>query len=85
MDTQATNSELSAFGEFIQSLNVSGKSMTADDAVVAFREYQEQLAQFKKELQPALDELDAGLGTELNMREIYERVKKQLADEGITD
>ena len=85
MDPLATGSELPAFGEFIHLQNVKGKSMTADEAVVAFREYEEQIAQFKEELQPSIDEFDAGLGTELNMREIYERVKQQLADEGITD
>lgn len=85
MDTPVTNNELPDFSKFIQRLNGRGESMTADETVVVFRRYQEQLAQLKAELQPAIDELDAGLGKELDMDSIIERVTNALAREGITD
>lgn len=85
MEAHSTGSELPAFGQFIQTLHVKGHSMTADEAVVAFRKYQDQLVHLKKELQPAREELNAGCGAELDLRSIYESVKQQLAEEGITD
>ncbi len=85
MDPVTTSGELPAFGEFVQLLTGQGKSMTAEEAVVAFRRYQEQLAQFKKETQPAVDAFDAGLGSELDIYQILEQAKQQLADEGIAD
>ncbi len=59
--------------------------MTADEAVVAFRHYQRQLAQFKRDVQPAVDELDAGKATELDVSSIISEGRKILSDEGSTD
>jgi len=85
MAASVGNSELPAFGEFIQRLSGRGECMTADEAVVAFRHYQRQLAQFKRDVQPAVDELDAGKATELDVSSIISEGRKILSDEGSTD
>ncbi|MGY8770234.1 MAG: hypothetical protein ACKVH8_17595 [Pirellulales bacterium] len=85
MDTPVTNNELPDFSQFVQRLDGRGENMSADQSVVAFRHYQQQLAQLKAEIQPAIDELDAGLGKELDMNSIIDRVKSDLAKEGIVD
>ncbi len=58
--------------------------MTVDEAVLAFRECQQQLARLKEELRPAIDECNAGHTTEMNVPELLESVEQQLAKEGIT-
>lgn len=82
MNPQIASNELPALGQFIDGLIANGSTMTADQAFVAFREYQQQLDGLRQQLQPALDELDAGGGEELDLRGIFEKVKQQLADEG---
>ncbi|PHS00478.1 MAG: hypothetical protein COA78_23800 [Blastopirellula sp.] len=85
MSIHVTKNELPDFSKFVQQLEDRGESMTVDQTVIAYRRYQTQLAQLRAELQAAADDLDAGLGTDLDMDSIIKEGRKILADEGITD
>ncbi|MGY8768756.1 MAG: hypothetical protein ACKVH8_10075 [Pirellulales bacterium] len=85
MSIDVTNNELPDFSKFVQQLENRGESMTVDQTVTAYRRYQTQLAKLRAELQSAADDLDAGLGTDLDMDSIIKQAKKALAKEGITD
>ena len=58
-----------------------------DKAIAVLEEQEERLARqrefFEREIKPALDSLDRGEGTRLNMDEIIAEANQQLDDKGV--
>lgn len=85
MEQNITDSVLQDFARFIERLNCRGESMTAEEATQAYRKQEKQLFQFRQEIQPALEQLEENLGTNLDIGKIITDGRKILAGEGITD
>lgn len=85
MDLQANTNELTAFSVLVGHLAAQGEQLSREEATQAFREKQDQLARLKTELQPSIEELEAGGGKDLDLDGIWSSVKQQLASEGIND
>ena len=80
------SSELVAFHAFLGKLLESkDRSLTPEKSVEEFRNYQNQLAQFRRDIQPALEELDRGEGNELDFRQVEKEVLDRLSQEGIAE
>ena len=78
--------DLDAFNQFAKlHLSQAQNGLTLEEGLAAFRAYQDELARFKKETQPALDELDASGGSELDIEKIIAEGRKRLTEEGITN
>jgi hypothetical protein len=80
----ATN-ELAAFHEFVGAQVNRAAQLTPEEAVEAFRVYQNDLARFHKESRAAAEEIENGLTTPLDVAALKRRVREQLAARGITE
>ena len=81
-----TPNEFHDFNQFVvERLSVTGADLSLEESVAAFRAYQAEIDRCRKAIQPAIDELDAGGGSELDIQSIIARGKAMLASEGITD
>ena len=82
--------DLVAFNRFVEEQLGSndpplsnGTPLSLEEGLAVFRTYQEELARFHQEIQPAIDELNAGDGTVLDMEAIIAEGRRRLAEEGI--
>ena len=69
----------------VEHLSVTDADLSLDESVAAFRAYQAEIDHCRKVIQPAIDELNAGGGSELDIQSIIARGKAMLASEGITE
>jgi hypothetical protein len=85
MDVAAV-SDLAAFHEFVATqLERNAPPITPEEAVEAFRAYQRDLTKFKRESQAAMDEVEQGRTKPLDALALKDRVRQQLAEQGIKD
>ena len=81
-----TQTELEAFHKFIGELLKKGKrKLPAEESLVAFREYQQELERLRKEIRPALERSLFGESKPFDPEDIIRRAKERLAEKGITD
>ena len=81
MSTEIDN-ELEAFHRFIgERLENGGSSMTADEALQAFRTYQRDVERLRQHVRKS----DGDDGKPLDDDALKERVRKRLAEQGVTD
>jgi hypothetical protein len=66
-------------------MSIERDQLDFEEGTVRAREYAEQLARCRAELKPALAELDADGGTDLDIEEIIEKGREILASEGVVD
>ena len=60
-------------------------TLTPEESVAEFREYQKQLQRLRNELRPALEEHQRGEGSEIDISDIMERNRQRLANQGIIE
>ncbi len=78
--------DLEAFNQFAREHLIGEQSgLSLEEGLSAYRGYQESLDRFKSDIQPALDELDSGRGTLLDIEQIIAEGRRRLAAEGIVD
>jgi hypothetical protein len=85
MSTNTPN-EYFDFNQFVvERLSTSGSDLSLEESVAAFRAYQAELSSCRQALKPAIEELDSGGGSQLDMKSIIARGKAMLANEGIAE
>lgn len=85
MSANNTQNEYLDFNQFVvERLSSTASDLSLEESVAAFRAYQAELEKCRNALKPAIDELDSGDGSQLDMKTIIARGKAMLAKEGIT-
>jgi hypothetical protein len=87
MATQISQDDMQSFYEFLgRRLQGGGAGdLTPEQSVREFRAYQTELARFKEETQPALEQSARGESKPLDLDALMKRVRARLADDGIAD
>ena len=76
--------DLQAFNRFVdERLDGDGGRMSLEEGLAVFRRYQEELRSIRQKIGPALDQLDAGGGTELDIEAIIAEGRRRFAAEGM--
>jgi hypothetical protein len=74
------------FNRFVvERLSKSDSDISLEESVAAFRAYQSEIARCRRDIQSAINELDAGGGSELDIQSIIARGREMLAAEGVTE
>ena len=85
MSTEPQN-DLELFQQFLTAeLQTGVTNITPEESVKAFRQYQSDLARFRRDIQPAIERFERGEGRELDYEALKSQVSKDLADKGITE
>lgn len=74
--------EVDAFSRIVEE-RLSGRELTLEECLAAYRVYQAELTRFRVEVAPAIAELDVGKATPLDIDAIIQRGKATLESEGI--
>ena len=78
--------ELAAFRHFVaDNLGNGLNDLSLERAVQAFRDYQHQLAEFKRDMEPTLRGSARGESSPLDIDLLVEQGKRRLAEKGIVD
>lgn len=84
--TTKTPTDYLDFDRFVvERLSKSDSDISLEESVAAFRAYQSEIARCRREIQSAINELDADGGSELDIKSIVERGRAILAAEGVTE
>lgn len=76
------NIEFQNFNNFVnQYLADRPDEITLEESVVAFRAYEAELKRFKKEIAPAIEELDQNGGSPLDIEQLKSQANAILQDE----
>ncbi len=81
-----TLTELELFHRFIgEKISNGSRDLDLQEAVKAFRAYQDQLAHLRREIQPALDGSLRGECQQFDADALKKRITEQLASRGIAE
>jgi hypothetical protein len=68
-----------------QRLQNDAGDLSLDAALSGFQDYYRQLRDLRSKVRQALESLDRGEGRPLDVESVIGRVRKRLADQGLTD
>lgn len=77
--------ELETFQQFVDQAVKSGAVTTVDELWMKYREYRDELAKLRAELDKAIAQADRGEAKPLDVAALNERVRRRLAENGVTD
>ena len=77
--------ELEAFQRFVDQAVKSGAVTTVDELWTKYREYRDELAKLRAELDEAILQADRGEARPLDIEALNEHVRRRLAQNGVTD
>jgi Arc/MetJ-type ribon-helix-helix transcriptional regulator len=82
----APPTELELFHRFLgEKISNGSRDLALEEAVKAFRDYQEQLARLRREIQPALEGSLRGECQPFDAEALKQRITEQLASRGIAE
>ena len=86
MATGDSQTDIEAFYDFISRIRQSGiQDLSPEDSVRHFRAYQEELKKFRSDTEVSLEQSRRGESKPLDDEAFMARVRKRLAEEGISD
>lgn len=78
------HADIRDFHSFLTSqLNSGNCELTPEQSLAAFRQYQEERDRFRKDIQPALDQLDRGEGRTIDFDRLTNEVAQRLTNKGV--
>ena len=85
-DIPHTPSEVELLHDYLgKQLEGAGPNVSLDSALAGFQEYYRQLREVRAKVRQAEDSLAAGKGKPLDVDALITRVRKRLAEQGVTD